>query len=311
MPSSRPVDESTWRHAQASITAPSSSAIVANASPYTFRLHYVDAAPSTNSAPAKRTILLIHGFPQTSLQWRRVIPHLTSAGCRVIVPDYRGAGNSQAPPSNAGTAGGVGGGYTKRVMADDLHTLLHSVLKIQGKVHIVGHDIGAMIAHAEFYYKVVTEQPQNVWHFTFHNVQDDLPERLVTGHERTYIRHFFDRLMVNPWAIAPGGEEEDAYVLASSRPGAMRAAFDAYRAFEVDGQENLALLKERGKGQVPVSTLAEDGSFNRQQNREQIAEFHKYVEADIVSNSGHYIPDENPDELAEKIVAWASKIDGE
>lgn len=46
----------------------------------------------------------------------------------------------------------------------------------------------------------------DTWHFIFHNVQDDLPERLVSGHERTYMRHFFDRLCVNPYAIVPGGE---------------------------------------------------------------------------------------------------------
>lgn len=46
----------------------------------------------------------------------------------------------------------------------------------------------------------------DTWHFIFHNVQDDLPERLVSGHERIYMRHFFDRLCVNPYAIVPGGE---------------------------------------------------------------------------------------------------------
>lgn len=67
---------------------------------------------------------------------------LSNAGYRVIVPDYRGAGNSQAPPSNAGFAGGKGGGYTKLVMADDLRTLVRDHLGIKEKIHVVGHDIG-------------------------------------------------------------------------------------------------------------------------------------------------------------------------
>lgn len=82
------------------------------------------------------------GFPQTWYQWRHTINPLSNAGYRVIVPDYRGAGNSQAPPSNAGFAGGKGGGYTKVVMADDLRQLVKDHLGIKEKIHVVGHDIG-------------------------------------------------------------------------------------------------------------------------------------------------------------------------
>lgn len=144
-----------WRHAAATISAPSTqvSAYASGATSYTFRLHYVDAPANggqnaSNGSPAKGTVLLIHGFPETWYQWRHVISPLSRAGYRVIVPDYRGAGNSQAPPSNAGFAGGKGGGYTKVVMADDLHTLVRDVLGITEPVHVVGHDIGAMLAHA-------------------------------------------------------------------------------------------------------------------------------------------------------------------
>lgn len=145
------------------------------------------------------------------------------------MPDYRGAGNSQAPPSNAGFAGGKGGGYTKVVMADDLHSLVQETLSITEPIHVVGHDIGAMIAHAyatwfakdtksmvfvdcplpgSKFFDDVTKT-KNVWQFTLHNVEDDLPERLVAGNERTYMRHFFDRLCVNPLAIEPGGDGQN------------------------------------------------------------------------------------------------------
>ncbi|KAH9811148.1 alpha/beta-hydrolase, partial [Teratosphaeria destructans] len=221
----------------------------------------------------------------------------------------------------------AGGGYTKRVLADDLHTLVRDVLGIGDRIHVVGHDIGAMVAHAyasgfaeataslvyvdcplpgsAFYESF--KRDQAVWHFTFHNVGDDLPERLVRGNERTYLRHFFDRLTVNPWAIAPGGEDEDVYVLAYSRPGALRAAFDTYRAFEEDGRENREVVRRQGKSGVPVLGLAGEYSFNHARNQEQLSEFYEDVEVGSVSNSAHYVADENPEELAEKILVWLAK----
>jgi pimeloyl-ACP methyl ester carboxylesterase len=66
---------------------------------------------------------------------------LADAGYRIIVPDYRGCGQSSHPTSSANA-------FTKSTMADDLANLIHEHLAIKPKIHIVGHDIGGMIAHA-------------------------------------------------------------------------------------------------------------------------------------------------------------------
>ena len=42
-------------------------------------------------------VLLLHGFPDSNYLWRGVIPRLTKAGYRVIAPDQRGFGMSDAP----------------------------------------------------------------------------------------------------------------------------------------------------------------------------------------------------------------------
>ena len=68
------------------------------------RLHYV------TEGDGPRTIVLLHGFPQTWWEWHRVIGGLVEAGFRVVAPDYRGAGNSWKPQS----------GYDKRTMARDI-----------------------------------------------------------------------------------------------------------------------------------------------------------------------------------------------
>ncbi|KAF2770091.1 hypothetical protein EJ03DRAFT_335741 [Teratosphaeria nubilosa] len=136
---------------------------------------------------------------------------------------------------------------------------------------------------------------QAVWRFTFHHVEDDLPEGLVSGNERTYLRHFFDRLTVNPWAITPGGGDQDVYVLAYARPGALWAAFKTYREFEGDGRQNRELVQRQGKSGVPTLGLASEHSFNNARHREQLSEFHGDVEVESVSNSAHYVPDKNPE----------------
>ncbi len=72
------------------------------------RIHFVTAGQGA------RTIVLVHGFPQTWWQWRHVIPALAAAGFRVVALDYRGAGHSWRPP----------GGYDKQTMAQDISKLL-------------------------------------------------------------------------------------------------------------------------------------------------------------------------------------------
>jgi len=42
-------------------------------------------------------VLLVHGFPDSNYLWRGVIPKLTQAGYKVIAPDQRGFGASDAP----------------------------------------------------------------------------------------------------------------------------------------------------------------------------------------------------------------------
>src|ERR671922_1117441 len=63
-------------------------------------------------------LLLLHGFPETHVCWHRVAPRLAAAH-RVIAPDLRGYGDSEAP-----AGGPLGEGYTKREMAADIVELM-------------------------------------------------------------------------------------------------------------------------------------------------------------------------------------------
>jgi len=223
------------------------------------RLHYVDSGKGIN------TLVLLHGFPQTSWQWRHVIEPLTDAGYRVIAPDYRGAGSSSRPRSDPGYPAGLRGevtlprgGYTKWAMAEDIHLLLHEHLGLTDPAFILGHDIGSMVAtaYAFRYRKDVralgygeATQPgtgwfermkstATEWHFSFHNVLD-LPEQLVAGRERLYLQYFYDRHAARPTAV-----DTDTYVRAYEQAGALRAGFDLYRAFEQDAADIRSALEK-------------------------------------------------------------------
>ncbi|WP_150273520.1 alpha/beta fold hydrolase [Paenibacillus tepidiphilus] len=78
-------------------------------------------------------ILLLHGFCGSSDYWERVVPYL-SRGCRVITPDLRGHGASDAPL----------GPYSIDQMADDVLSLLEH-LEIP-QCYLLGHSLGGYIA---------------------------------------------------------------------------------------------------------------------------------------------------------------------
>jgi pimeloyl-ACP methyl ester carboxylesterase len=273
-----------------------------------FRIHYVTAGAH------ERTIVLLHGFPQTWWEWRHVIPLLVESGYRVIAPDYRGAGNSSRPLD----------GYDKRTMAKDIRALLREHLWLEGPVIMVGHDLGLMVAYAyaeayrdEVSHLVVMDAPlpgttvfdrlrsdPRIWHFAFHGARD-IPEMLVAGREREYIQLFFNARIFDPSAVTR--EDIDVYVAAYSVPGALRAGFEVYRAFDRDATDNREALQRNGKLNVPV--LAVYGSLSNTGPGVE-AMMHE-VASDVtgvrIPDSGHWIAEENPGFFAACLVEFLRK----
>ncbi len=82
-----------------------------------------------------RPALLLHGFPDTHEVWSRQIDSLVAAGYRVIAPDLRGYGKSDAPASVAS--------YAIAILRTDIIALMDA-LKID-KAYLIGHDWGAIL----------------------------------------------------------------------------------------------------------------------------------------------------------------------
>jgi haloacetate dehalogenase len=257
-------------------------------------------------------MVLLHGYPQTGHLWRKVMPALAER-FTVVAPDLRGYGDSDRPAT----------GYDKRSMAADIA----EVIQAQGiaPVILVGHDRGARVAHRFALdhpalltrlvlldiaptYDVFAATDQHSararWHWFFHQVPD-LPEALTFGREEIYLRYLY-----RAWALNPAAIEEDAvqeYVRCFRQPGAMRAAFDDYRAgATIDLEQDAADRHE--KVRAPTLVLWGETGRTRQAAdmvgiwRERCA----HVEGFAVPDCGHFIPEEKPAALIEAILRFVA-----
>jgi pimeloyl-ACP methyl ester carboxylesterase len=82
--------------------------------------------------PAGEPLLLLHGYTDSSRTWSLTAPYL--AKYRLIMPDQRGHGSSDAPACC----------YSLSAFADDARLLLDA-LKVE-RAAVVGHSLGSMVA---------------------------------------------------------------------------------------------------------------------------------------------------------------------
>jgi haloacetate dehalogenase len=84
-------------------------------------------------------ILLLHGYPQTHVEWRKIAPHL-AANYTVVIPDLRGYGDSGKPEDGDNHIN-----YSKRAMALDQVEVMEQLGFKQ--FAMVSHDRGARVGH--------------------------------------------------------------------------------------------------------------------------------------------------------------------
>lgn len=263
-------------------------------------LHYV----TSGRGPA---VVLLHGWPQTWYGWRHIIPVLARR-YTVIAPDLRGLGDSSRPLA----------GYDKKTVAHDVWQLVNGKLGHQ-QFFLVGHDWGGPTAYA-----LAAAHPAAVarlaildvvvpgdggdfsqggqrWHHQFH-LTADLPEALTAGRERLYLSWFYRTFGHRPDAISEA--DVDEYVRTYSQIGAMRAGFAYYRALPQDAADNRATI---ARFKLPMPVLAIGGANGRGRGREPEASLKRValrVQGDVVPDCGHWIPEEQPRYLAERLLEF-------
>jgi pimeloyl-ACP methyl ester carboxylesterase len=271
------------------------------------RLHYIEAGAGP------RTAVLLHGFPETCLEWRRVVPVLVAAGFRVLCPDYRGAGDSSKPAT----------GYDKWTMAGDIQALVRKHARAEGPIVLVGHDIGAMVALAyafrfrdDLSHLVLIDAPlqgttlmdqmkgdPRGWHVGFHGARD-IAELLVQGRERAYLQYMIGVRIFDPSAISP--TDFDAYVRAYQAPGAMRAAFEAYRAFDEDATTIREALAKGGKLKTPTLAISGEAGGLGLAMPDMLRELAEQVSHEAAPRSAHWAPEENPGFVADALLRFTA-----
>lgn len=264
------------------------------------KLHYLLAGKG-------EPVILLHGYAENSHMWRRLMVELAKTRW-VIAPDLRGFGQSSKPPT----------GYEKKTMAQDVHALATALgLKRES---VVGHDIGLMVVYA-----YAAQYPNEVdrivlmdaflpgvgdwktvwllrdlWHFHFYGVT---PLKLVAGRERIYFEHFWNDFAADPKRSLPEADRR-FYARAYAQPGAMRAGFEVFRAFEQDARDFEQLAQT--KLTMPMLVLTGErasGTFLIEQARLVDSN----VDGVVIKGSGHWLMEERPRETMKALTDFLTK----
>ena len=263
-------------------------------------LHYLRAG-------AGEPVVLVHGIPQTSHEWRHVMPRLAGR-YTVIAPDLRGLGDSTRPA----------GGYDKKTLGADIASLVIGHLGFD-RFHLVGHDWGGPVA-----FSVAADNPRAVrtltildvvipgdggdfsqggrrWHHALFRTLD-LPEQLFSGREEIVINWLFENYGFRADCIAQ--EDRAEFLRTYKKPGAFRALLEIYRALPRDAEDNKENLARNGRLKMPVLALGGDKSFGRgMECIESLRRVAENVRGGLVKDCGHWIAEEQPDFLVDQLLA--------
>ena len=182
-------------------------------------------------------LLLLHGYPQTHLMWRKLAPRLAQE-FTVVVPDLRGYGDSSKPPAGPDHAN-----YAKRALAQDQVETM-AALGFE-RFAVAGHDRGARVAH-----RLARDHPERVerlalldivptlyrfetidqraatssYHWFFLIQPGGLPERLIGAETEFFLRS----MLRDPTVFEADVFAE--YLRCFKNPETIRATCDEYRA---------------------------------------------------------------------------------
>ena len=252
-------------------------------------------------------LLLLHGYPQTHLMWRRIAPRLAER-FTLVCPDLRGYGDSAKPPSAPDHAP-----YSKRAMARDMAEVMSALG--HARFFVGAHDRGARVAHRlaldhsdrvlklatldiaptrEMYRDATDAFARAYWHWFFLIQPAPLPERMIGVDPDFYwkSRRASDMALFEPDILSE-------YLRCFREPATIHATCEDYRAAatidiahdDADGGKTIA---------CPLLALwGENGAVGRCFD---VLALWRERAADVRGHAlpgGHYLAEEVPDMVAD------------
>lgn len=223
-----------------------------------------------HEAGAGPAVLLLHGFPETSLMWHEVAP-LFATDFSIVAADLPGYGRSGCRRDSSAHAS-----MSKRAMA----TMLVEAMRIAGhdRFAIIGHDRGGRVA-----YRAALDHPDRIsdnavldvvptfdvwdradarlalafWPFSLLAQPSPLPERLITAAPDAMV----DNALAQ-WGSSPGAFPawlRGAYIDALRDPAHAHTICEEYRAAAgIDRKHDKADLDAGRRITCPLLTLWSD-----------------------------------------------------
>jgi haloacetate dehalogenase len=260
-------------------------------------------------------LLLLHGYPQTHIEWRDVAPQLAK-NFTVVAADLRGYGDSSKPPDGENHLN-----YSKRAMAQDQVEVMAS-LGFQ-KFALVGHDRGGRVAHRlaldhgdrvtklaildivptyKVLHTVTNDLATANFHWWFLIQKAPMPETLIGNSAEVWLSSRFER-------IPPGILSKEAfteYFRSFTLPGSIHGACEDYRAgATIDLEHDAADLDH--KISCPTHILwGQRGAWPKFYD---VLEVWRERASNVTGRempTGHFIAEEKPDMLLEELNKFLS-----
>jgi pimeloyl-ACP methyl ester carboxylesterase len=268
------------------------------------------------SAGSGPLALCLHGFPDSAMGWRHLLPMLADAGFRAVAPWMRGYAPTAVPADAR---------YQSGALAADA-CALHEALGGDGDAVIVGHDWGAVatygaVAHQPDRWKrVVTmavppmgamgagflsiDQLKRSWYMFFFQVP--LADVVVPANDLEFV----DRLWAD-WSPGFDASDETPHVKDSLRdPANLAAALGYYRAMfgAVPNDGSFAAEDAAVSLPTPRPTLYLHGTDDGCVGAEIAGNARSFLadgsEVEVVDGAGHFLHIERPDEVNRRVVAF-------
>lgn len=254
-------------------------------------------------------VLLLHGFPQTSYEWRAQLLALGRAGYRAVAPDQRGYSAGARPEGDDQ--------YAMSELVDDVMAIADELGA--DEFHLVGHDWGAAVAWVGAITepdRVVSLAAVSVPHpgaYSEATANPDGEQRSKQGYIETFVRPGAAAALtadVESFLAAALGDvgTDDAiaeYAAVLGSPEAMDSALAWYRANDLrDGVDAAAPA-------VTVPTLFVFGTDDCCLGRDAADLTERYVTGpyryEVLDGVSHWIPEETPERLSELLVDHVSR----